>query len=265
MSGICPKCGRDYSSKSTVCRFCNCALIDRKSYNTPVQPQKQSTPQSGQQINEHTSPNPGPVSQMPPKNITITRSTPNRKIKKKNTSFITLAISIFLCITIISTFFSSKKDNNTGNKENTETINNVYHEIDNELLENPTPETVQTIIENVIGKDKLKLFTYVPENNYCFIKFQAVENLTTKLTISGMYIDMFNIIKALQPIIDADIIFKVDITLYDTYGNPIDDTVIEATFYKDTVQKINFEYAYSDNLPNMADKWWVHDVLKISE
>lgn len=31
MSKICPKCGREYSSQSMTCRFCNCALIEKNS------------------------------------------------------------------------------------------------------------------------------------------------------------------------------------------------------------------------------------------
>ena len=126
-------------------------------------------------------------------------------------------------------------------------------------------ESLRTAIINVVDEENFVTLNYVPDNNFTLIKFKGSENLTKNYTVKGMYIDIFDILKSIQPIIDTDVDFNVVYPLQDVYGNSSDEIVIKATFKKGTIEKINFENAISDNLPIMADEWWNHTALDISE
>ena len=60
------------------------------------------------------------------------------------------------------------------------------------------------------------------------------------MTIKGMYLDMFNILKSIQPVINTSVDFNVVYPLIDEYGNKEDVIVIKATYKKKTIKKNNF-------------------------
>ena len=126
-------------------------------------------------------------------------------------------------------------------------------------------EAIKAAIEKVVGAENLEMFNYDPENNFSLIKFRGSENLTNNMTVKGMYLDMFNILKAIQSMIDTDVTFDVVYPLVDKYGNSEDVIVIEATYTQKTIQKINFENALWENTPDLADEWWNHNAVDISK
>lgn len=126
-------------------------------------------------------------------------------------------------------------------------------------------DAIRKAIENVVGEENLETFNYVPDNNFSLIKFRGTENLTNNMTVQGMYLDMFNILKAIQSIIDTDVDFNVVYPLQDKYGNVSDVIVIKATFTSNTIQKINFENALFGNIPDLADEWWNHNAVDINK
>ena len=74
-----------------------------------------------------------------------------------------------------------------------------------------------------------------------------------------------NILKEIQADVDTDIDFNVIYPLTDKYGNAEDVIVIKATFVNETIKKINFENVVWENIPEIADEWWNHNALNISE
>ena len=131
------------------------------------------------------------------------------------------------------------------------------------------PENLETAIYNAIvsaiDEDALETYNYLPENNFSLIKFRGSNNLTNNMVIKGMYLDIFNILKAIQPLIDTDVDFNVIFPLSDKYGNSSDEIVIKATFTNETIKKINFENALSEDTPKMADEWWNHPAANLSK
>lgn len=126
-------------------------------------------------------------------------------------------------------------------------------------------DEIRKAIENIVGEENLETFNYVPDNNFSLIKFKGTENLTNNMTVQGMYLDMFNILKAIQSIIDTDVDFNVVYPLQDKYGNVSDVIVIKATFTNNTIKKINFENALFSNIPDLADEWWNHNAVDINK
>ena len=120
-------------------------------------------------------------------------------------------------------------------------------------------EQLQKDIETVISEDNLELFNYVPANNYALIKFKGSENVTANMTVKGMYMDISNVLKAIQNDIDVNVDVNVTYPLQDVYGNLSDYTVIKATFNNETIKKINFDNFDYNDIPSIADEWWNHD------
>lgn len=138
-------------------------------------------------------------------------------------------------------------------------------EVQEENEQTTIENTIRGAIEKVITEEMLETFNYVPSNNFSLIKFKGSENVTNNMTIKGMYLDIFSILKAIQPIIDTDVDFNITYPLIDQYGNTEDVIVIKATFTNDTIKKINFESAIWEDIPVMADNWWNHSAVNINE
>lgn len=190
------------------------------------------------------------------------------KTMGKGAKIILTAVFAFWFLVVVAGM-SSDSDTSTD-KGNTSIESTVQRESQPPQKPNPEPspelskeEKLRNAVEDVIGKDNLETFNYVPENKFCLIKFSGSENLTSKLTVKGMYMDMFNILKAIQADIDTDVDFNIVYPLVDKYGNSSDEIVIKASFLNETIKKINFENALFENIPAMADEWWNHNAVNI--
>lgn len=156
-----------------------------------------------------------------------------------------------------------EESESTTEEKETETITQETEETQEESEQESIEKNIREAIENVVGKEMLETFNYVPSNNFSLIKFKGSENLTNNMTIKGMYMDIFNILKDIQPMIDTDVDFNVIYPLVDQYGNAEDVIVIKATFTNETIKKINFENAIWENTPVMADDWWNHNAVNM--
>lgn len=129
-----------------------------------------------------------------------------------------------------------------------------------------TEEILKKAVVKVVGKENLETFNYVPDNNFALIKFKGSEDgLTSKLIVKGMYMDISNVLKGIQKDIDVNVDINVTYPLQDKYGNVSEDIVIQATFNNETIKKINFDNFDYNNIPSVADEWWNHNALNITD
>ena len=80
-----------------------------------------------------------------------------------------------------------------------------------------------------------------------------------------MYMDISNILKGIQKDINVNVDVNVTYPLQDKYGNTSEDIVIKATFNSDTIKKINFDNFDYNDIPSVADEWWNHNALNITD
>ena len=118
-------------------------------------------------------------------------------------------------------------------------------------------EAVNTEFE----KENVISVNYDPTNRIVQIKAMGKDNLTSKMTVDGMYLSMSNIMEKLSDFKDVNISFEIVYPLVDEYGNATDTTVITATFTSTTRNKINWDYFLIENMPDVADEWWMHPAL----
>jgi len=69
-----------------------------------------------------------------------------------------------------------------------------------------------------------------------------------------------NLYSANLPI--EDVTFNINTTLVDIYGNKKEERVILCTVSKYVAKKVKWENFDSDNLPKIADDYWVHPALQ---
>lgn len=94
------------------------------------------------------------------------------------------------------------------------------------------------------------------------IYLSGKDNLTSNMVRKGMLLQAADILESLQ---SRDDIGRVSLfwsfPLVDAYGNTSTETVMKVTFYKDTLDKINFENFDSDNIPEICDDFYQHAAL----
>ncbi len=184
----------------------------------------------------------------------------HKDMKKNKKIILSVIFAIWFIILMVT---PSGDDVSTNNQRETTRVEKTSSSVANETEKNKEMELKEKI-EKVVGSDRLETFNYIPDNNFSLIKFEGSENLSNKMTVRGMYLDIFNILKEIQSIIDTDVDFNVTYPIQDKYGNISDIIVIKATFKNDTIKKINFENALSENTPSIADEWWNHNALNVN-
>jgi hypothetical protein len=117
-------------------------------------------------------------------------------------------------------------------------------------------------IEQVLGKGNrgvpsLTEFSFDdPEKGALFINWAINENLTENLTKRGAKIDATNILKALDKsgIDYTYVLMSGSYPLVDAFGNSTERNVVNLTFNKATVDKINWDNFLTDNIYVIADE-----------
>ena len=155
-----------------------------------------------------------------------------------------------------------KEKQKDSKKEKTDSSKTIKSQ-DTQKKENKssTEEDLRKAIVKVVGKENLETFNYVSDNNFALIKFKGSENLSSKMTVKGMYMDISNVLKGIQKDINVNVDINVTYPLQDSYGNISEDIVIKATFNNETIKKINFDNFDYNNIPSIADEWWSHQAL----
>ncbi|MDC4187117.1 hypothetical protein MK904_13680 [Loigolactobacillus coryniformis] len=106
--------------------------------------------------------------------------------------------------------------------------------------------------------------SFLGQNDTVQITLKGKENLTNKMTVKGMYIDISNVWKALQKT-DlshmSNIGISVKYPLQDQAGNSTSSFVIKSNISPDKINAINPDTFLFENVPTYADTWWQHTAL----
>jgi len=97
-----------------------------------------------------------------------------------------------------------------------------------------------------------------------WIEYIAKENLTTNLTRRGILSDTKDLVKELSSVVNQDvnaIVVEPQLTLVDQYGEESLSRVALITIGRTTWEKINWNNFLTDNLPDIADSYWLHPAL----
>lgn len=117
-------------------------------------------------------------------------------------------------------------------------------------------------VNDVFGKENNLSINYNHDDKYVLIKAKGTENLTNKMVVQGMLLDIETCLKQLKELKKVDIDFNIVYSMVDAKGNVSDDIVIKATYTWSNRSEINFDNFITDNIPVIADEWWMHPALE---
>lgn len=126
-------------------------------------------------------------------------------------------------------------------------------------------EDIVSLTEKV-AKKQLKELEYVKfneDNGYLLIRGEGKENLTSNMTVNGLYLSIFTILKEIHG--DEKIktaAFNLTLPLVDQYGNSSSEVVLKLELKRETLDKINYEKFNYENLESIADYFWSHPAIK---
>lgn len=198
--------------------------------------------------------------------------TSNKVLKKRDTinkNRINMIIGSMFIVAIIMPIISAiRSDNETQeakkvlDEEIEEQINNLTEETSEKSLE----ELIKDLAMRSISSNTNIKRVFI-ENDEVEIEYDARENLTNNLTLKGIHIDAEKITEAVSAILNNDTgINSINIMSYmnlvDQYGNMSSKMVSIITFKRETWEKINWENFINDNVPQVADYYWIHPALK---
>lgn len=200
---------------------------------------------------------------------------------KKTYSVIALIIGCFMVTLLVildNHLHNASVDHQAKNVMSNNNSESFSADIQNNM-ENLSPDNITDNIE--LGKkeqilnslansssvnDKLLELNYIPENNYTEIVLLGyTSGFTDKQNIEGTYFYILEVLESLQPIIDTDVSISVKYPVLDVYGNSSVQDVIYAYYTLATIQKINFNSFYSNNIPVIADYWEDAEIFRIQD
>lgn len=128
-------------------------------------------------------------------------------------------------------------------------------------VEQETPQSkLIKAVTKAIGKEsnregeKLSKLSIDPAGNIV-VKFKGDDNLTENFIVSGIKMDIADVLKAVK---QSGVAFKnlnviVTFSMVDQYGNAKESDVVDLTYSKATIDKINFENFSYKNVYAIAD------------
>lgn len=102
----------------------------------------------------------------------------------------------------------------------------------------------------------------VSDGSFVDIYLSGKDNLTANMVRGGMLLQATDILNSLQ---SRDDIGRVTLfwsfPLVDAHGNTSTETVMKATFYKETIDNINFDSFDFNSIPEICDDYYQHAAL----
>lgn len=134
----------------------------------------------------------------------------------------------------------------------------------NYLTQTGTPErNIELGALRALGHD-IEIRRIETSDGELWIDYVAKENLTTNLTRRGILSNTKDLVQELSLVVDQDvdaIVVEPHLTLVDQYGEESLSRVALITIERATWEKINWDNFLTDNLPNIADSYWLHPAL----
>ncbi|PIQ91517.1 MAG: hypothetical protein COV70_03370 [Parcubacteria group bacterium CG11_big_fil_rev_8_21_14_0_20_39_22] len=134
----------------------------------------------------------------------------------------------------------------------------------NYLTQAGTPErNIELGALRALGHD-IEIRKIETSDGELWIDYVAKENLSTNLTRRGILSDTKDLVKELSSIVGQDvnaIVVEPHLTLVDQFGEESLSRVALITIERETWEKINWNNFLTDNLPDIADSYWLHPAL----
>lgn len=174
-------------------------------------------------------------------------------------------IAVFLIIfSFVGIFAPATKQDAEFREETQEIVSGQSDTHTYITQENTIERTIElATLEELGAKTPIQLIEF--ENNGLNIEYTASDNLSINLIKQGVLIDAKDLTQRLSSIVPEETIsinIMASRELVDQYGDTELTTVHIVSFDRSTWEKINWDNFITDNIPTVADYYWVHPALK---
>ncbi|MEX1013905.1 MAG: hypothetical protein WDZ80_01975 [Candidatus Paceibacterota bacterium] len=181
----------------------------------------------------------------------------------KHSKSLTPVFGILVVVTLLVFFLPALQSDKQHKKETEEILSGVAQNYDYATEGGTLERNIELKLLHILGADT-KIYELDLENGQMKIEYLAKENLSTGLTLGGIFQDTKNIVQefssATTPSINR-IVVEPYLTLVDQYGQEEISKVASLTITQNTWKKINWDNFLLENIPTVADEYWVHPAL----
>lgn len=174
-------------------------------------------------------------------------------------------IAVFLVIFSLVGIFAPAAKQDAEMRQENEEVASGQSETHNYVTEEGTYErSVELAVLGELGAKTIIEGIRV-ENGELNIEYVASENLSTNMTVRGIMMDAEDLMQKLSVRVPAEVNtvnFSSSLNLVDQYGNTELTKVALIAFDRSTWEKINWDNFITDNIPTVADYYWLHPALK---
>lgn len=174
-------------------------------------------------------------------------------------------IAVFLVIFSLVGIFAPAAKQDAEMRQENEEVASGQSETHNYVTEEGTYErSVELAVLGELGVKTIIEGIRV-ENGELNIEYVASENLSTNLTVRGIMNDAEDLMQKLSANIPAEVNtvnFSSSLNLVDQYGNTELAKVALIAFDRSTWEQINWDNFITDNIPTVADYYWLHPALQ---
>lgn len=150
------------------------------------------------------------------------------------------------------------------NGDNEQTASNEEEADNKEETEEVEEETDESNIEgkliDEVGEENVREVGEVDSG--INIVLDLKDNFTSNMMRDGANMEMVDVLQIVDDGEVENVFINYYTTLVDEYGNEEEESVITATFTRETMDKINYENISYSNIPNVADDYWMHPALE---
>lgn len=178
----------------------------------------------------------------------------NKIIKNKFNKKLSVKVRVILAVVFVIISFVMLDTGETTQVEEKQITDEI--EKTPELIKK---EQIEEDITKILGSDELIDLTYFDGTRQVIIKYKASD-------YSGERTLQYDHIKIYEKLFDNYDLEEVAIfswmTFFDQYGQEVERVAVRSIIIKSTADKINWGNFITTNLPNIAEDYYVHPVLK---
>lgn len=166
-----------------------------------------------------------------------------------------IAIYVFVGLIVLGSFLPDTENNEADEK----TDNSIPLTIEEQIQQD-----VQKVLGTSNRKDieRLMDLNYIETNKVVNIKWNLNDNLYLDWVKSQALKDVVELSELIYKKYDVELIqFMGYFPLVDKYGNSENSVVLKVSISKETANKINWDNFVAENLPNVADSYYLHPSL----
>ncbi len=121
-----------------------------------------------------------------------------------------------------------------------------------------TEQQIQQDVQKILGSDKIKDLTYYEGAGLLIINYKA-SDYSSEITLQNDHIRIYE--KIFENYDAEDISIFSWMIFIDTYGQEKEMVGVRSSTTKATANKINWNNLITDNLPKVADTYYIHPAL----